>query len=147
FLDKATGRSLGTYLLQIELKPQLVMVGDKPYYVALQFQREYKPYTIQVHAINGDNYLGTDIPQNFSSKIQLVDRERGVDREALIKMNAPLRYGGETFYQSGFDDGMRGKHPTGVKSTTLQVVTNFGWMIPYVACMVVITGMLAQFMI
>ena len=147
FLDKSTGKSLGAYLLQIELKPQRVMVGDKPYYVALQFQRDYKPYTIQLHDVNGDKYLGTEIPRNFSSKIQLVDHERGVDRQAQISMNAPLRYGGETFYQSGFDDGMKGPHPTGVKSTTLQVVANFGWMIPYVACMVVITGMLAQFLI
>ncbi len=59
-------------------------------------------------------------------------------------MNAPLRYAGETFYQSGFDDG---ECAPAVKSTTLQVVTNFGWMIPYVACMIVITGMLAQFLI
>src|SRR5262249_41638039 len=29
--------------------------------------------------------------------------------------------------------------------TTLQVVTNFGWMIPYIACMIVATGLLAHF--
>ena len=60
-----------------------------------------------------------------------------------IQMNEPLRYGGETFYQSDFDDD---QSVTG-RSTTLQVVANFGWMIPYVGCMVVITGMLAQFLI
>lgn len=102
---------------------------------------------MHLYDVNGDNYLGTKIPRNFSSKIQLVDRDRGVDRRAEIKMNAPLRYGGETFYQSGFNDGEGGLVPTHIKRTTLQVVTNFGWMIPYVACMIVITGMLAQFLI
>ena len=58
-------------------------------------------------------------------------------------MNEPLRYGGETFYQSGYDDGVRSG--TGVKATTLQVVANVGWMIPYIACMIVATGLLAQF--
>ncbi len=56
-------------------------------------------------------------------------------------MNEPFRYGGETFYQSGY----RRDPVTGVGTTTLQVVTNFGWMIPYVACMIVAIGMLAHF--
>ncbi len=60
-------------------------------------------------------------------------------------MNEPLLYGGETFYQSQYDDGIRSG--TGVKATTLQVVHNFGWMIPYVALMIVATGLLAQFII
>ena len=56
-------------------------------------------------------------------------------------MNNPLRYAGETFYQSSYHRDPQ----TGVEATTLQVVTNTGWMIPYVACMLVSTGMLAHF--
>ena len=51
-------------------------------------------------------------------------------------MNTPLRYAGETFYQSAFIPGDRG--------TILQVVKNVGWMIPYVACMIVATGLIAH---
>ena len=57
-------------------------------------------------------------------------------------MNNPLRFAGETFYQSGVHVDEHGH-----EITTLQVVTNTGWMIPYVACMMVGTGMLAQFSI
>jgi ABC-type transport system involved in cytochrome c biogenesis permease subunit len=55
-------------------------------------------------------------------------------------MNDPLRYRGDTFYQSGYN-----RLPDG-EATTLQVVMNRGWMIPYVACMVVVIGMVAHFL-
>src|SRR5688500_1857566 len=57
-------------------------------------------------------------------------------------MNNPLRFGVETFYQSWLDE-----FSPGVNYTVLQVVTNDGWMIPYVACMIVWVGMMAHFMI
>ncbi len=56
-------------------------------------------------------------------------------------MNNPLRYRGETYYQSGYNE-LGGK-----KYSTLAVVTNMGWMIPYVGCMLVATGLLAHFSI
>ena len=55
-------------------------------------------------------------------------------------MNNPLRYAGETFYQSGYNVDAQG-----VETSTLQVVRNTGWMIPYVSCMIAATGMLAHF--
>ena len=50
-----------------------------------------------------------------------------------IWMNNPLRYAGETFYQSSFEPGR--------EVTILQVVRNDGWMIPYLSCMFVAFGM------
>ena len=142
--EKDSGKPLGTYMVSVGYpEGQTVKVGDKQYEIALRFQREYKPYTMHLHEVRADMYLGTGIPRNYSSDVQLVDPARDVDRRVGIRMNEPLRYGGETFYQSGFDDGVR--TGTGVKSTTLQVVSNFGWMIPYIACMIVATGLLAQF--
>ena len=61
-------------------------------------------------------------------------------------MNNPLRYAGVTFYQSGYDERTLADGTT-VEFTTLQVVTNNGWMIPYVCCMIVGTGMIAHFLI
>ena len=55
-------------------------------------------------------------------------------------MNNPLRYGNETFYQSGHDRTRDGR-----EYTVIQIVKNAGWMIPYVACMVVVIGLFAQF--
>src|SRR5207248_4515900 len=65
-----------------------------------------------------------------------------VDRDDIrIWMNNPLPFNGETFYQSNV-----GVDPiTREETTGLQVVTNAGWMIPYVSCMIVAVGMLFQF--
>jgi hypothetical protein len=55
----------------------------------------------------------------------------------LIYMNEPLRYQGETFYQSSFLPGDKG--------TILQVVRNPGWLMPYIACTMVSLGMIFHF--
>ena len=54
-------------------------------------------------------------------------------------MNNPLRYDGTTFYQADL------RSTRTEKGTVLQVVTNPGWMTPYVGCMFVAVGMLAHF--
>ena len=53
-------------------------------------------------------------------------------------MNNPLRYGGFTFYQSGFDRDNQG--------TILQVVRNPSWITPYIACLIVGAGLTIQFL-
>ena len=145
-LSKEDGTSLGTYLVSQYLSSQeiseQVPVGDKVYDVALRFRRTYKPYTMHLIELRKDDYVGTTTPRDYSSFVRLVDTKRNIDRgEIRIWMNNPLRYAGETFYQSGYYRDPR----TGIGQTTLQVVTNTGWMIPYVACMLVATGMFAHF--
>ena len=54
----------------------------------------------------------------------------------LIYMNHPLRYRGETFFQSGY---------FGETRTILQVVRNPGWLMPYIACSLVSLGLIVHF--
>ncbi|MFV2065447.1 MAG: cytochrome c biogenesis protein CcsA [Pirellulales bacterium] len=115
--------------------------GTKMYDVSLRFKRIYKQYSMSLIDFRFDKYLGTTKAKNFSSKVRLIDPKRNVDRTIKIWMNNPLRYAGETFYQSGYESSDKG----GTETTILHVVTNQGWMIPYVACMMVATGMLAHF--
>ncbi len=142
---KGSGEPLGTYMLSQLLSAQdlsdSVQSGGKTYDIGLRFKRIYKPYSIQLVDVRKDDYIGTDTPRNYSSDVILIDPERGTNREIRIWMNNPLRYAGETFYQSGYVRDPR----TGKEMTTLQVVTNTGWMIPYVACMLVVIGMLPHF--
>jgi ABC-type transport system involved in cytochrome c biogenesis permease subunit len=141
-LSETSGKPIGTYLVSTLLDEQPVTVGDRTFDVALRFKRTYKPYQVTLLDVRKDDYLGTETPRNYSSDIRLVDARHGVDRPKIhIWMNNPLRYAGETFYQSNYMRDPR----TGVEMTGLSVVTNTGWMIPYVACMIVATGMLAQF--
>jgi len=113
-------------------------VAGHTYEMALRPVRYYKPYAITLLEFNHDIYPGTDIPSNFSSKIHLRDRARGEDRDVLIRMNAPLRYGGETFYQASFEEGDR--------VSILQVVRNPAAITPYVACSLVALGLVTQFL-
>jgi ABC-type transport system involved in cytochrome c biogenesis permease subunit len=149
--EKGSGRDLGTYLVSTQLdlfdlgeNPQSVQIGDKTCRFGLRFERTYKPYTVTLNDIRKEDYIGTDTPRDYSSFIQLVDREHGTDREVRIWMNNPLRYSGETFYQSSYTPA-NAIYSGSKEWTTLQVVKNTGWMIPYVACMIVVVGMIAQF--
>jgi hypothetical protein len=142
--EKGSGRDLGTWMTSVALtlsaEPQRVEAGGKTWELALRFPRTYKPYEIYLRDFQFAFYPGTEKPKDFSAYVTLTDRTRGTEREARIWMNNPLRYHGDTLYQSSWDGG------PGTR-TTLQVVTNAGWMIPYVACMIVAAGMLGQFWI
>lgn len=142
---KATGEQIGTYVVSQLLAPpqfaERISVDGRTYEIALRFKHTYKPYTMHLIDVRKDDYIGTTTPRNYSSDVHLIDPSRNVDRHVRIWMNNPLRYAGETFYQSGYSMDPQ----TGVETTTLQVVTNTGWMIPYVACMFVWFGMQSHF--
>ena len=133
--------SLGTWLASLSLdEPQTVEVGGKTWQLALRPTRYYKPFYIHLEQFRHDLYKGTEKAKNFSSRIRVIRPETGEDREVLIRMNSPLRYNGETYYQASFD-------PRDSRVTVLQVVRNPSWLTPYLACILVGLGLLVQFMI
>ena len=150
--DRETGEDLGTWLLSIDFdwfslgwNPQTISAGGCDYAVQLRFERTYKPYTITLNDIRKEDYVGTNTPRDYSSFVRLEDERSGTDRDDVrIWMNNPLRYGGETFYQSSYYPANAVYRGSG-EWTSLQVVKNTGWMIPYVSCMIVAVGMCAQF--
>lgn len=136
-LRSAAG-TLGTWLLSSGLREaQSFQFEGKTYQLALRERRDYKPFAIKLLDFTHDRYAGTDIPKNFSSRIVLGDPAKGEDREILIYMNNPLRYGGYTFYQASFDNADT--------TSILQVVKNPAWQMPYVACVLVGVGLIVQF--
>ncbi len=135
------GESLGTWLVSLHAElmgdpRQPVTIDDKTYLIELRYRRDYKPYTLHLIDFRHDKFVGTEVARNFSSDVRLVDTENNVDRPVKIYMNHPLRYRGETFYQSGF---------FGESRTILQVVRNPGWLMPYAACALVSLGLIVHF--
>jgi ResB-like family len=135
------GKDLGTWLVPLhgigmDETRQPVTVGDKTYLIELRFKRDYKPYTMHLIDFRHDKFVGTEVARNFSSEIRLVDPTHNEDRTVLIYMNHPLRYRGETFFQSGY---------FGETRTILQVVRNPGWLMPYIACTLVSLGLIVHF--
>jgi hypothetical protein len=120
------------------IEPGKFTYKGKPYEVTMRPVRYYKDFTVQLLDFTHDRYQGTEIPKNFSSRVRLKNAETGEDREVLIYMNNPLRYGGETYYQGGFEPGDT--------VSILQVVKNPSWLTPYIACVLVSLGLVVQFM-
>jgi hypothetical protein len=134
----STKGSLGTQLVSGFLnRQQEFQFENRRYQIGLRLRRHYKPFNLRLEEFRHDKYPGTEIPKNFSSRLRLQREQPPEDREVLIYMNNPLRYGGETYYQSSFDPDNQG--------TILQVVRNPTWLTPYFSCALVGAGMLFQF--
>lgn len=132
--------SLGNWLVSSWIgRQQTFEYQGQSYQVAMRFTRHYKPYRIHLIDFRHDKYKGTEIPKNFSSRIRVVNPKSGEDREVLIRMNEPLRYKGETYYQGSFD-------PKDERVSILQVVRNPSWLTPYVSCALVALGLIVQFL-
>lgn len=154
-LDKESGDSLGKYLVSQMLSDRAMLIpdgkskdvfddvtiGKTDYRLGMRYHREVKPYWVQLEDVRRVNYSGTETPRDYSSFIRIIDTETGEDRKERVWMNNPLRYRGETFYQSSYQPLPNGKELTGI-----QVVRNSGWLIPYVACSITALGMLAHFL-
>ena len=145
FKSKPGGEDLGVYLVSslfTRAQPGPA-VGGVQYAVQLRGTRHYKPFRLDLLEATHETYMGTMTPKNFASRLRLSDPDRGADRELTISMNDPLRYRGETYFQSGMNTPREG----GPKETVLQVVRNPGWVLPYAACAMVTIGMVLHFTI
>lgn len=132
-----SGQVVGTWLASLGFTAQEFTFEGKRYSLEIRRKRYYYPFEIALIDFSHDRYLGTNIPMNFSSDIQLTHEERGEEREFLIYMNHPLRYNGLTFFQSGFANEDT--------TTILQVVSNPGRHLPYISCILIFAGLTVQF--
>jgi hypothetical protein len=129
----------GSWLVSAYLtQPQAFIWQKRKYELLLRPERFYRPYSLRLEQFKHDVYKGTDVPKNFSSRLILDRPDTGEHREVLIYMNNPLRYAGETFYQASFDEDDGG--------TILQVVHNPSWVTPYLACLLVGSGLVVEFL-
>ena len=156
-VDRKNGKDLGVFLVPQFLndRSQLFMEAEGdicdtvdtasgPWRIQLRFRREYKPYEVRLDDVRRINYSASETPRDYSSFVTFTDEATGTEQPGRIWMNNPVRYRGETFFQSNYSkiqlaDGSLSE------MTGLQVVENAGWLIPYVACVLAFWGMLAHF--
>jgi len=136
----ADGKSYGTWLVSNAVSvPQEFTHQGRVYSLGMRQRREYLAYDVTLRDFRHDVYPGTQIPKNFASLVHLSTPDKKEDRDVLIYMNQPMRFGGKAFYQSSF-----GKEDT---LSVLQVVDNPGWLLPYISCTLVSLGLLIHFAI
>lgn len=119
---------------------EIATVDGRRFEFYLRYQRNYRPWQVELVDVSSETYVGSSTPKDYRSTIIIRDRDGGAPEEFTLWMNNPLRYRGETFYQTGYQ-----KAEDGREITTLSVVRNQGWMLPYIACMLVAFGMFGQF--
>lgn len=145
-VDRQTGETVESLLVsqdvsearKVPIAEQATVDGDN-YQFYLRFQRNYRPYEVTLVDTSRTNYVGTATPRDYRSTILIKDTETNEEEQFTVWMNNPLRYEGETFYQTGHQE------LAGTEISTISVVRNTGWMLPYIACMIVTFGMFAQF--
>lgn len=139
-------QSIGTWLTSAILNPQTIQHKNKTLDIALRFRRYYEPFSLTLLKATHEKYKGTENPKNFSSQVRLKNKATNEDREVLIYMNHPLRYGGLTFYQHQMAADEAAVQQGHIPNSTLQVVRNPTWLTPYLACLMVGAGLLVQFL-
>ena len=155
--DRKSGEDLGVFLVPQFLndRSQLFMEVDGDvcdsiktsfgqWRLQLRFRREYKTYEVKLDDVRRINYSASETPRDYSSFVTFTDESTGAEQPGRIWMNNPVRYRGETFYQSNYSKVQLADGSIS-EMTGLQVVENAGWLIPYVACVLAFWGMLAHF--
>jgi hypothetical protein len=131
----------GSWLVSAMIdQKQTFAYANKTWELVMRPRRHYKPYSISLVKFTHEKYPGTEIPKNFSSRVEVNHPVTGEKRSVLIYMNNPLRYGGETYYQGSYD-------PNDPRVSLLQVVRNPSRLAPYIACIMVGGGLSLHFMI
>ncbi len=137
------GQDLGYLALTVmAVEGQEIKVDGKTYEVSMRFQRDYKPYTMALKKFSFDRYTGTNVAKNFSADVTLLDPSNHERRDVRIWMNHPLRYRGETIYQSSYIE------PTAerpIRTTILQIVHNPAMTLPYTAVIIAGIGLIVHF--
>ncbi len=143
---RAMGVNMARQIISDLTSPQSIVVGGKTFTFALRPERTILPFSLTLLQLTNSYYAGTDIPKDFRSRVQLQNPRTGESREALIYMNAPLRYSGLTFYQYQMTAGELAENAGVAPTSVLQVVHNPGWLTPYIGCALVAAGLITQFL-
>lgn len=111
-----------------------VEIGGHTYRFVLERQKRTLPFSIELIDFKRELYPGTQQAKSYESRVRI--RDRGVQWESVISMNAPLRYKGYSFYQSSFAQTNAGE------ISVLAVVWNAGRIFPYISGLLMCLGMI-----
>jgi hypothetical protein len=134
------GAADGTYIAFEGLsEPEAVTINGIRYAFALRPASRPLPFSVRLLHFAKSDYPGTDEARAYRSDVAIKDG--GLEWNAAIEMNQPLRYKGYTLYQSSCVDG------GGRLMSVLAVVKNAGEWFPYIALFMLCAGLVAHVLI
>ena len=93
------------------------------------------PFALRLKDFQLERYIGSESPSSFASEIELIDKERNLNKDVRIFMNNTLKYRGYRFYQSSYDQDELG--------TVLSVNKDFlGTLVTYIGYFLMTLGMI-----
>jgi hypothetical protein len=120
--------------------PTACTLGDARFRVFLRHRTHPLPCTIRLLSFKMIHYPGSDIVRSYESKVQI--KSGGLERDAMISMNRPLRYKDFTFYQSSYNPAEGGRY-----YSTFSVVENSGRLVPYISSIITFIGLAWHFVL
>lgn len=116
--------------------PASVRLGDRTYELRFEYEQCDLGFTLTLDKFTVGTYPGTGRPRSFESQVRIVDDRTSRELGGVISMNAPLKYGGFTLYQSGYRQAKEGT------SSTLSVARDPGMPIVFAGYGLAIIGMI-----
>lgn len=98
------------------------------------------PFRLRLVSFHREVHPGSTRPKAFESRVQVLEDDGS--RDAVIRMNHPLRVGGFTVYQASW----RTEDKTGIERTILSVVENPTAGLPYWATLLIGLGLAIHFL-
>ena len=142
----------GTFLVKVKNQKELPLslfgreewpteakINQTTYSFELRHKRSPLPLTVKLIDFMKEVHPNTDIARSFKSQVEIL--ANGLNREATIFMNNPLRYKNYTFYQASYSVDAQGR-----ESSTLAVVKNSGRLLPYMASLTTFAGLAIHFL-
>jgi cytochrome c biogenesis protein ResB len=116
--------------------------GQKPESAGKLFSDPRKvvlPFSVRLNDFVVRHHPASAAVTDYESHVHV--KGNGIDRDVVISMNRPFRFHDYTLYQSSYGADQSGD------ISTLAVVRNQGWMMPYVASCMIAAGLIIHFLI
>jgi hypothetical protein len=126
-------------ILKSGVQPVELRCDLEIYYLSLRPVSVPLPVTLRLVDFSKKFHPGTEILKEVGSHLSI--RSNNLERDVIISMNKPLRYGSYAFYQASFS------HEGEKEITNLSVVYNPHRLFPYIASMLMMGGFIIHLVI
>ena len=129
------GKVIGNYAV-FEQMPivQTISYADKKYSAVMRPLRYYLPFNLRLLDFEAEYHPASQVARSYKSILRISGD--GIEQRAQISMNRPLRYRDWTIYQSAFSETQ------GRETSILAAVRNSARLVPYIAGLIIILGLL-----